>query len=639
MCAGEGAEPTTVALAPDGALALRGIGPTTLARLRAAGIATPLDLLWFFPRRYRPLQELPAPTEAALGTLVRLRGSVRGARLNWLPGRRSMVTVEFACADGTPFEIAFFNQPWLKKAWTVGSERAVEGMLEQKGRKWLLKQGRVLGVEAVTTGEVQLRYGDIDGVTGSRLQQWLAACLDGLDWPRVALPPLPAGLPGSASPPRELFMAMHRPATVAQHEQARAHFALREAVALFRKVERARRQRQQRPGLPFGVDAAVLARIAARIPFALTGDQQAAVAALQSRLAGSAPMGVLLQGDVGTGKTAVAVWAALAVIARGGQVAFLAPTELLAEQHHAEVARWLHGSSVQLELLTGAANQKARQDSSSRLASGEIDFVFGTHALLSASVAFHRLGLVVIDEQHRFGVEQRMQLVQKGPDPHVLVMTATPIPRTLALTLFGDLDVVTLQQRPPGRRLVRALSVAPERWARVLQSIRRAVRRGGRVFVVCPAVGEDGEKGGAVLVEQTLAAQFRTGLVHGRMPTAERQAAVAAFRDGRCDVLVGTTVLEVGVDVPAATLMVVVAADRFGIATLAPGAACASCAARAPRACAPSAVPPTASCWPRPTWPCAAAANCSARRRAASPSCARSIRSRISTCCWRRASP
>jgi ATP-dependent DNA helicase RecG len=188
--------------------------------------------------------------------------------------------------------------------------------------------------------------------------------------------------------------------------------------------------------------------------------------------------------------------------------------------------------------------------------------------LLTGDVALPGLGLVVVDEQHRFGVQQRMQLVQKGDNPHVLVMTATPIPRTLALVLFGDLDVLTLRQRPPGRRAVRAFHLPAEKWTRTLRSIRRAIARGGRVFVVCPAVGEDGEKGGVVRVHESLQQHFKCGLVHGRLSTPERQRALALFREGITDVLVGTTVLEVGVDVPNATLIVVVAADRFGIATL-----------------------------------------------------------------------
>jgi ATP-dependent DNA helicase RecG len=354
---------------------------------------------------------------------------------------------------------------------------------------------------------------------------------------------------------------MHRPHDIAQHERARRHFAVREAKEIFEEVERARRARALRPASPFPVDATLAARILARIPLQLTPDQRTATEELWRRLAGPAAMGVLLQGDVGTGKTAVSIATALAVLARGGTVAFLAPTELLAEQHAAVVAKWLAGSEVRVVLCT------ASQKDVDLAAPGPL-LVFGTHALLTSDRQIPRLGLVIVDEQHRFGVAQRMALVHKGENPHVLVMTATPIPRTLALVLFGDLDAVSLRQRPPGRRAVRAFQLPQEKWARAVHSIARAVRRGGRVFVICPAVGEEGEKGGVVRVHESLGKRFRCGLVHGRLKTAERQKALRAFRDGDLDVLIGTTVLEVGVDVPDATLVVVVAAHRFGIATL-----------------------------------------------------------------------
>ncbi|MCA8976821.1 MAG: DEAD/DEAH box helicase, partial [Planctomycetes bacterium] len=324
----------------------------------------------------------------------------------------------------------------------------------------------------------------------------------------------------------------------------------------------------QRPARAFPVDDELAARILARIPLALTGDQDRAVRSLWHRLAGPSAMGVLLQGDVGTGKTAVAVAAALAVLARGGRVAFLAPTELLAEQHFATVSRWLAASDVRVVLFTATTRKNLGAELAAEMARPGAVFAFGTHALISSAVELPQLGLAIVDEQHRFGVGQRMALVGKGDNPHVLVMTATPIPRTLALSLFGDLDGESLRQRPPGHRDVPAIWLATAKWGRAVASIARSVRRGGRVFVVCPAVGEDGEKGGVVKLHATLQARFRCGLVHGRMKPGERQQVVTAFRDGVIDVLVGTTVLEVGVDVPEATLMVVVSADRFGIATL-----------------------------------------------------------------------
>ncbi len=550
----------TAKLAPSAAVtALAGVGPTSAQRLAAAGIATLLDLVTFFPRRCRALRELVAPDESAAGELVRLTGSVHATRNAWLPGRRSLTTVVFACDDGSTFETQFFNQPWLKKNYPIGQRRRVEGVLVAKGRRFVVQQARVLPLQAEPSGEVQLRYPEIEGIGGARLQQWLALALATLDWAQLALPPLPAALHEFAQEPAPLLLAMHRPPDLATHERARRYFAVREAVALFSAVERARRARSVRPARAFAVDEPLAARILARIPLQLTDDQATALRGIWGRLSGPAAMGALLQGAVGSGKTAVAIGAALAVLARGGLVAFLAPTELLAEQHHHNVARWLAGTEVAVVLHT--ASSKGRPPAGPTL-------VFGTHALLTGDVALPGLGLVVVDEQHRFGVAQRMQLVQKGDNPHVLVMTATPIPRTLALVLFGDLDVLTLRQRPPGRRAVRAFHLPTEKWARTLRSIRRAIARGGRVFVVCPAVGEEGEKGGVLRVHESLQQHFRCGLVHGRLAAAERQRALALFRDGITDVLVGTTVLEGGVDGPAATLVVVVAADRFGIATL-----------------------------------------------------------------------
>ena len=555
-----------VKLAPDAPVTvLPGVGPTSAARLRAAGIDTVLALVAFFPRRCRALRALDAPAEHAVGELVRLEACVHGVRNAWLPGRRSMTTVVFACDDGSTFETPFFNQPWLKKNYPVGQRRRIEGVLAQKGRRFVLQQARVLPVGAEPSGAVQLRYPDVEGVGAARLQQWLAHALGALDWAQVALPPLPAGLEEFAQAPAGLLLAMHRPRDLAEHERARVHFAVREAIDVFAAVERARRARAARPARCFPVDGALAARIRARIPLALTADQDAALDGIWQRLAGPAAMGVLLQGDVGTGKTAVAIGAALAVLARGGTVAFLAPTELLAEQHHATVARWLHGSGVIVAVHTASQRSAAAAPAAAR---GGPRLVFGTHALLQGELTLPGLALVVVDEQHRFGVQQRMQLVHKGDNPHVLVMTATPIPRTLALALFGDLDVLALRARPPGRRAVRAFHLPGQRWPRAVRAIARAVRRGGRVFVVCPAVGDDGEKGGVVRVHAALGQRFRCGLVHGRLAPEQRQAVLAAFRDGAIDVLVGTTVLEVGVDVPAATLVVVVAADRFGIATL-----------------------------------------------------------------------
>ena len=345
-------------------------------------------------------------------------------------------------------------------------------------------------------------------------------------------------------------------------------FAIREAVEIFRRIERARRGRLSRQGPAVLVDEVIDRQIGRSIPFAWTADQAAAVSRIREAIAGPSPMGMLLQGDVGTGKTAVAVYAALALATAGYQTAFLAPTELLAEQHFTGIEQWLAGTGIGLSLLTGSLRAEDRRAADRSVRSGEAKLIFGTHALFSQSTVFDRLGLVVIDEQHRFGVKQRMSLVHKAIDPHVLVMTATPIPRTLALTVFGDLESATLEDRPCGHRTPRAFWLPPKGWRRILGIIGRRVSRGEKVFVVCPKIGEGGERGGAYLMFSELAKVFSCGLVHGRLPSAERQKTISSFVRGDVHVLVGTTVLEVGVDVEDATLMVIVNADLFGLSTL-----------------------------------------------------------------------
>ena len=558
-----------VRVAPAGPVRqLAGIGPTTAARLCAAGIATVHDLLATVPRRCRDLDRIDAPSEQHVGKLVRIDGVVKSTRRVFLPLRRAMVTVVFDAIGGGSFDVLFFNQPWLKDAYAIGESRTVEGTLHKKGKRFVLHGGRVLPVGADVSGAVQLRYPEIDGIAGAKFAQWIGVALERVDWATLHLPPLPLALRDLDLDAQSLFFAVHRPVNVAQHERARRRFAVAEAVALFHKVAAARARRESRCAESFAVDDVITSRILARLPFPMTDEQRAATAAIWQRLRGPSPMGVLLQGDVGTGKTAVAVAAALAVVARGAQVAFLSPTELLAEQHCLAISAWLEGSGVSTQLLTGSVEARARKQLLALMRQAAPRIWFGTHALFSDDASFARLGLVVVDEQHRFGVEQRMRLVHKGEDPHVLVMTATPIPRTLALSLFGDLDLVTLRHRPHGRPLPRAAYAPAEQWPRVVRAIARAVRRKGRVYVVCPVVGAEEKKGSAVRLFESLHRSFRCRLVHGRMSAREQQDALSAFRRGDCDVLVGTTVLEVGVDVPDATLMVVVQAERFGLATL-----------------------------------------------------------------------
>ncbi len=555
---------------------LQGIGPVVAATLQEAGLASLGDLLGLFPRRHRAIADVERPDDALVGQLVRLRGRQRRATLRWLPGRRCLVEIEFAGpVPGGDFRAPFFNQRWMKDAFADGAERQLEGRLDKVRGRFVLTAARVVSKRMDAAGDCVVSYPTLEGVSDLRLRSFVHQALRRVDpasVPLVDVPALTAAVGGLELPRGDRlapWRAMHEPRHVAEHEAARRHFALAEAVGLFRRVEARRRERSARPAPSIEVGAAHAARMARVLPFAWTDDQAAAVAAIRARLRGAdGPSAVLLHGDVGTGKTAVVLDAALAAIDAGYQVALLAPTGLLAEQHAAGLGAWLAGEGVRTAMLRGDLPAAERRELEDRLAASDIDLVFGTHALFSARTRFAALGLVVVDEQHRFGVAQRAAMARKGRDPHVLVTTATPIPRTLTYALFGDLDLVELRTRPHGNPPPRAVEVARERWSKVLRAIEARCRRGEGVFVVCPKIGEDGGRGGAVRMLRELSERFSCGLVHGRLSAEERQTITQAFRDGAFDVLVGTTVLEVGIDVPRATLMVVAGAEHFGIATL-----------------------------------------------------------------------
>jgi ATP-dependent DNA helicase RecG len=546
---------------------LRGVGDKLAARLEESlGLRVIEDLILCFPRRHREIHEILEPELTALDLWVRIAVRITGVRLAWLPGRRSLVTISTESPAGAVIDIRFFNQPYLKKTYAVGKEYLAEGVLEQVGEKFCLKQPRLFPSGASRSGSLLLSYPEISGISEARfvglIEQALAR-VDLADWSYEEVPPAMAkDLPSFADAVR----GMHVPASADEHLRARHRFAILEAAGLFRRVEKIRRARLAHRGPEFAVDSQLERRILEMLPFDLTGDQAAALQKIWRLMQGPAPMGVLLQGDVATGKTIVAWCVAMSAVTAGWQVAFLAPTELLAEQHHQCVQQLCRSMQVPSFLLTASSEDRLR--TARLLESGDPCLVFGTHALFSADTTFSKLGLVIIDEQHRFGVEQRASLIRKGDNPHVLYMTATPIPRTLTLTLFGDLDLAVLRQRPPGHRPASAFYLPPSAWRRVIKVIGRRIARGEQVFVVCPKIGMEGEKGGAVRLHEELLGRFESRLVHGQMDSGERQANLDAFRSGEFPVLVGTTVLEVGVDVPNATLMVVVGCDRFGLATL-----------------------------------------------------------------------
>ncbi len=373
-------------------------------------------------------------------------------------------------------------------------------------------------------------------------------------------------------PAERAYYAIHEPQSMAEAEQAKKRLIFEEFFVFSAGLALLRASRESKRSRPY--ENLELQPFLAALPFTLTGDQQRAVEEIRQDLSSGAPMNRLVQGDVGSGKTMVAAAAAYWAGVNGAQTALMAPTEILAEQHHQSLSRLFDPLGIRTALLTGSMTVRQKREVREQIAAGEVQIVIGTHALLSDATVFRNLGMVIADEQHRFGVAQRSRLAAKGTDPHLLVMSATPIPRTLALLMYGDLEVSIIRQLPPGREPVDTFLVNESYRPRINAFIRKQVAEGHQCFIVCPAVEENEELGvksatvWAETLQQTVFPDLRIALIHGQMKGSQKEQTMAAFARGDADVLVATTVIEVGVDVPNATLMVIEDADRFGLSQL-----------------------------------------------------------------------
>jgi ATP-dependent DNA helicase RecG len=590
---------------------LPGIGPAFAEKLAEKGLTTVEDLLWMVPRRYddvrdaRPLVEVCAMAEGQRATFV---AQVASARMVFVRGRRwAEVRLAGIATPPATALVRWFNVfAGIDKRMPPGSRVALSGIVRKRAGRLELANPDILGIELDAADAkpampaILARYPDVPGVPAGRLRSACAsACARVASAADDGVPPAierAAGLPSLAA----TLAQLHAPPADSTTDDVAAmnrgdsrwqrRLAFGELFALGVAITLRRRARCADAAVPCPHDPALGGVVAGALPFALTGAQRRSINELGGDLARATPMNRLLQGDVGAGKTCVAFAAALQVARARRQTAVMAPTELLAEQHAETWRGWARASGLRLELLTASTPRALGASILARLAAGELDVLIGTHALIAERVEFHALGLVVIDEQHRFGVAQRAKLRDKGDGqgaPHLLVMTATPIPRTLALTAYGDLDVSVLDELPPGRTPVttKLLSGARGR-AAAAKLVAERVAAGERAYIVCPRIspdepggeaGEGGEAGDrrpwkdATTVAAELAAALpdvRTGLVHGRLDSAARDRAMRAFKAGELDVLVATTVIEVGVDVPAATVMVIHDAERFGLAQL-----------------------------------------------------------------------
>jgi len=549
---------------------LPGLKTTRPAALAALGLRTVEDLVQHLPRRHEDRRQFKPIAAILDGEFAVIRGTIAKLRAPRIRGRRSLVEASVA-DDSGEVKVQWWNQPWLMKSLREGDDVVLFGRV--RGGKLVGPEYEVVGGdEAIHAGRIVPVYPLTKGVAGPSLRRAMFAALEDLE---IADPLPPELLEKRALPPLgEALAQVHFPPDRESLERAKTRFRYEELFyfELALAVQRAHTRRQE--GYEQPCPARVDERIRARLPFSLTAAQDRTVAEIAADMASPHPMNRLLQGDVGSGKTAVAVYAALVAVANRNQVAFLAPTEVLARQHYATVAELLEGSEVRVELLVGATPAAERRRLRAGLADGSVHFVVGTHALLEPDVEFAELALVIVDEQHKFGVAQRARLVRKGRRPDVLVMTATPIPRTLALTAFGDLDVSVLDEMPPGRQPPATEVLTGERAHRAYEGVRRFVAEGRQAYVIFPLVEESeeidaqaAEEGFARLREGPLHG-LRLGLVTGRTPSEERDAVMRAFRAGALDVLVGTTVLEVGLDVANASVVVVENAERFGLSTL-----------------------------------------------------------------------
>ena len=571
---------------------LRGVGPRRAAELAAAGVRTIEDLLLTLPYRYEDRARLQPIGDLRAGETSSVSGTVLscGLRTTRRPGFRifEMVVQD----DSGRVRVAFLNQAFLKDVFGAQQRVVLHGRVDRRPAGGLQITNPDYEVASdgqddddgtlIHSGRIVPVYEKLASLTPKSHRRVVHDALQRL--PTEIDDTLPAAVRrGLGVPPRRQALAeAHFPPagtsvealngfrTAAQQRLIFEEFFFFQLGLLLRRREADTRVKPRR----IVVDDRI--RQAARevLPFRLTGHQRRALKEIVDDLRSPRPMNRLLQGDVGSGKTIVALLAALVAMENGLQVAFMAPTEILAEQHYANVARVLARSRFATALLTGTLPAGARREVASRIANGASQLAVGTHALVQGEVRFKALGLAIIDEQHRFGVVQRATLRDKGLDPDVLVMTATPIPRTLALTAYGDLDASEIRERLPGRQPVRTTVLSESRRARAHDLVRSELRAGRQAFVVYPLVDESEKldlKAATRMAAELQARDFpdaRIGLVHGRVPTAERERTMAAFAAGAIDVLVATTVIEVGIDVPNATVMVIEQAERFGLAQL-----------------------------------------------------------------------
>ena len=555
---------------------LPGIGPARARGLEKLGLVTVEDLLRCYPRSYEDRRKFSTVAAAPVDIPVCLELLVaEPPRLSRI--RKGLELVKARLVDDTgSLTATFFNQTYMKDALRPGETYIVYGKVEgPPGRRQMTNPVCERSDRVRFTGCILPVYALTHGISNNLLAGLARRCVDECAGQMEEVLPGPLRREHALAAAEFACRSIHFPRDEEALELARRRLIFEELFCLTCGMTLLRTRRDEAAGVPFTIPP--VEEFLALLPFPLTGAQRRVMDEIAADVSAGPPMNRLVQGDVGSGKTMVAAYGAWLAAKNGRQCALMAPTELLAEQHFRSLAPLLEQASLRVGLLTGAVKGRARKELLAALAAGELDLLIGTHALLSEGVDYADLGLVITDEQHRFGVAQRAALSAKARrPPHVLVLSATPIPRTLSLVIYGDLDVSVIDELPPGRTPVQTFVVGEDKRQRMYGFVRKLVGEGRQVYMVCPAV-EEGEDEGAGLkaaasyarsLQTEVFPDLRVGLVHGKMKPREKDAVMTAFAGGELDVLVSTTVIEVGVDVPNAALMVVENADRFGLSQL-----------------------------------------------------------------------
>ncbi len=559
---------------------LPGVGPTRAALLARLGLRQLSDLLFYFPRDYEELTEVQSTADLVDRQPATVVGRFVDIQLRTLRNRRSVLAALLESSEGVRIRCVWFNQPYRLSHLSREQPVVVTGVVRRVDHHWQMAHPSVrtwTTTEPVVSGIMPI-YSLTEGISQWYLRRLIQRVVHRYaDWLEDVLPE-DFRRTRKLMDIAEALRAMHFPENWQQWQQARRRLAFQELFLLQLAMAWRRKRLEREAHAPVLVETRqIRERILRLFPFELTASQHRAIAEIAQDMARPIPMNRLLQGEVGSGKTVVALYAMFLAVAHRHQAALLAPTEILARQHAQNLSQLLVHSRVRTALLTGALSPDDKRTMLAAIEQGTVDIVIATHALIHAvqheGLRFHRLGLVVIDEQHRFGVEQRAWMRQAGIDPHYLVMTATPIPRTIALTLFGDLDLSELRELPPGRQPVYTYCATEAQRARWWEFFRKKLREGRQAYVILPMVDDtEAEQIGVCQAFEKLAndtlEEFRLDLLHGRMASDRKEDVMRKFASGHTQVLVATSVVEVGIDVPNATLMTIEGAERFGLAQL-----------------------------------------------------------------------